>query len=151
VIYLTWEDFVDRAESEHRLQMFAPGDDATSHPKVDKAEEAAIGVMHGYLRRRGYTLPLDSPLPAEVKEHLLSIAMEFLTMRSENKVDSIDKNARLARTYFKDVSIGHMTIVDLDPSTAAGTESGDLMFSRRTHDFEFDDPTTIGGVRRRPL
>ncbi len=149
-IYLSWDDFVQRAGTEVRLKQLAPGDTEDEPTKTMAAENAAVLEMHSYLRKRGYKLPLDKPLPEDVKQQLLSLAMQYLTLRSEG--DPYGGPARQAREYFLNISIGRATLgEDLDPSTAGGTKDQDILFSRQPRVFDFDDGESEGGSRMPPL
>jgi phage gp36-like protein len=141
--YTVWQDWVDRAESETRLKMFAPGDTADDHPRVKKAETAAVNTMEDYLRKRGFKLPLDAPLAEHVKEHLISIGLEFLTMRSENRVDNIDKNAKLARTFFKEVASGHDSLTNADSTTPQIIQQFDFNYKRSLDDSRPSDDSVL--------
>lgn len=147
LIYTVWADWVARAGTESRLKQFAPGDTENSSPLVILAEKSAVGEMNGYLRKRGYRLPLVAPLPDEVKGHLLSLGMQWLTIKSDTDVAGISRPAMTARDYFVGIAKGIVTLgPDADPPTT-DSANGDVIFTRQQKVFDFDDETSIAGSR----
>ncbi len=148
LLYTEWADWVDRAGTEARLKQFAPGDTEVAHPKVEAAEMSAIDEMHSYLRKRGYVLPLDE-LPPAAKGHLLSLGLQWLTIKSDVVNPAVDKAAESARTYFNNIALGRATLgPDLVEATPGGSRAlDDLLFSKKERTWDFDDPTSEGSVR----
>jgi len=118
--------------------------------RLDQANAFAISLMESYVGKR-YALPLDAPLPPVVHTAVVSFEVEFLTSTADSRPAFIKTNSDEAVAFLKEVAGGRAALADVDLATEGGTSTFENTYGTPTRIFDFDDPTSEGARRMKPI